>query len=72
MIRFTEEAIRNGSTFISIRRRKVVAASFVCKVEITKCPVSAEFMEISAVSSLQRVVNLLAFSPNATTRESSS
>ena len=46
----TAEAIRNGSTPMSIRRGNAPAASFVCRVENTMWPVSEALMAISAVS----------------------
>ena len=47
---FTVEAIKNGSIPISSRRGKHVAALFVCRVENTKCPVSAAWTPRFAVS----------------------
>ena len=49
-IRFTEVATRNGSMPMFIKRLMVEGASLVCSVESTKCPVSAAFTAISAVS----------------------
>ena len=46
----TAEPVRNGSTPISLRRVSALGASFVCSVESTKWPVSADSIEIFAVS----------------------
>ena len=46
----TAEPVRNGSTPISLRRVSAPGASFVCSVERTKWPVSADSIEIFAVS----------------------
>ena len=46
----TAEPVRNGSTPISLRRVSAPGASFVCSVESTKWPVSADSIEIFAVS----------------------
>ena len=46
----TAEPVRNGSTPISFRRVIVLGASFVCRVESTRWPVSAASIEILAVS----------------------
>ena len=47
---FKVEAIRNGSTFISISLETAPGASIVCIVDITKCPVRAAFTASEAVS----------------------
>ena len=46
----TADPTRNGSTPISLRRVSAPGASFVCSVESTKCPVSADSIAIFAVS----------------------
>ena len=46
----TVEAIKNGSTPISKRRGRVVAASLVWSVDNNKCPVNAALTAIPAVS----------------------
>ena len=46
----TAAPVRNGSTPISFRRVSAPGASFVWSVESTKCPVSADSIEIFAVS----------------------
>ena len=46
----TDDVMRYGSIPMSIRRVAPLAASFVCMVEKTRCPVSAVCMVISAVS----------------------
>ena len=50
MIASTEEATRNGSMPMSIKRVNALGASFVCSVLNTKWPVSEARMAISAVS----------------------
>ena len=46
----TADPVRNGSTPISFRRVIAPGASFVCRVENTMCPVSADSIAIFAVS----------------------
>ena len=46
----TAEPVRNGSTPISFSRVSAPGASFVCSVERTKWPVSADSIAIFAVS----------------------
>src|SRR5574341_1212566 len=48
--RRTEEATRKGSNPILRSLVMVLGASLVCRVERTRCPVSADLMAISAVS----------------------
>ena len=46
----TDDATRNGSMPMSIKRVNALGASFVCSVENTKWPVSDARIAISAVS----------------------
>src|SRR5204863_9797 len=46
----SEEATRNGGTPMSMSRATVDGESLVCRVENTRCPVSAARIEICAVS----------------------
>ena len=46
----TEEEMRNGSMPMSNSRVTALAASLVCSVLNTRCPVSDAWMAISAVS----------------------
>ena len=46
----TPEAIRNGSIPMSVSRAGAIGASLVCRVESTRCPVSADWIAICAVS----------------------
>jgi hypothetical protein len=50
VIRITEDAILNGATPMFLRRSSVEGASLVCRVDITRWPVCAALMAISAVS----------------------
>ena len=50
VINRTLEAILKGATPMFSNRVKVVGASLVCRVDMTRCPVCAALMAMSAVS----------------------